>query len=308
MSFVPAKCPQCGANIQVDSSKEAGICSHCGTPFVTEKVINQTNNYDFSTQNVENQTNIYVGESRFAVEKNQCRVLLMLLKNLDLQYLKERALKVMETNPDNTLAQMIYDCNFSVTTECGEVFLSFYEKPLWDYIAKECGNIDVDTCVTFVIALTAKSNNTTLLSNIVSGICDNIQKQNLSEAEVFDAYRRMVEVICATDDISKLLSGAKEMSSSNNDVVKQNGKAMMAMVKEISLNRQIMANTLKLRIADMNLAEDMKNSLLSKLNGLVEFLENDVDKSSGSTLTGKQLFFIIGWMLIFLCAIITMLT
>ena len=132
--------------------------------------------------------------------------------------------------------------------------------------------------------------------------------KNLSEAEVFDAYRRMVEVICATDDISKLLSGAKEMSSSDNDVVKQNGKAMMAMVKEISLNRQIMANTLKLRIADMNLAEDMKNSLLSKLNGLVEFLENDVDKSSGSTLTGKQLFFIIGWMLIFLCAIITMLT
>ena len=39
MGFVAAKCTQCGANIEVDESKEAGICRHCGTAFVTEKAI-----------------------------------------------------------------------------------------------------------------------------------------------------------------------------------------------------------------------------------------------------------------------------
>ena len=40
MGFVAAKCTQCGANIEVDDTKEAGICKFCGTAFVTEKAIN----------------------------------------------------------------------------------------------------------------------------------------------------------------------------------------------------------------------------------------------------------------------------
>lgn len=43
MGLVAAKCPECGANISIDESKDAGICEYCGTAFVTEKVIN--NNY-----------------------------------------------------------------------------------------------------------------------------------------------------------------------------------------------------------------------------------------------------------------------
>ena len=55
MAMIPAKCTNCGANIQVDESKEAGICEACGTPFITEKVINNyntTNNYHIETVNV----------------------------------------------------------------------------------------------------------------------------------------------------------------------------------------------------------------------------------------------------------------
>ena len=37
MSLVAAICTQCGAQIEVDDSKEAGICKHCGTAFITEK-------------------------------------------------------------------------------------------------------------------------------------------------------------------------------------------------------------------------------------------------------------------------------
>ena len=43
MAFVPAICTQCGARIKVDNSRDAGICEHCGTAFVTEKVINNYN-------------------------------------------------------------------------------------------------------------------------------------------------------------------------------------------------------------------------------------------------------------------------
>lgn len=49
MALVAAICTQCGANIEVDDSKETGICKYCGTAFITEKVINNyniTNNYN----------------------------------------------------------------------------------------------------------------------------------------------------------------------------------------------------------------------------------------------------------------------
>ena len=57
MAMIAAKCTNCGANIQVDETKEAGICESCGTAFVTEKAINNYNTYistnnDFSGANI----------------------------------------------------------------------------------------------------------------------------------------------------------------------------------------------------------------------------------------------------------------
>ena len=58
MPLVAAKCTECGSSIEVDDTKEAGICSHCGTAFITEKVINNyVSNYNI-TNNV---TKIYQG-------------------------------------------------------------------------------------------------------------------------------------------------------------------------------------------------------------------------------------------------------
>lgn len=45
MSLVAAKCTQCGANIEVDDTKEAGICQFCGTAFIMEKAISNYNTY-----------------------------------------------------------------------------------------------------------------------------------------------------------------------------------------------------------------------------------------------------------------------
>ena len=43
MSFLEAKCTQCGAFITVDDTKDAGVCEYCGTAFVTEKAIKYYN-------------------------------------------------------------------------------------------------------------------------------------------------------------------------------------------------------------------------------------------------------------------------
>lgn len=57
MPLVPAICTQCGAQIEVDNTHEAGVCKHCGTAFITEKAINQyttyvTNNNNFAGANI----------------------------------------------------------------------------------------------------------------------------------------------------------------------------------------------------------------------------------------------------------------
>lgn len=57
MALVPAICTQCGAKIEVDKDKDAGICPYCGTAFITEKAINNyntyiTNNNNFAGANV----------------------------------------------------------------------------------------------------------------------------------------------------------------------------------------------------------------------------------------------------------------
>ena len=40
MPIVPAKCTECGGILQVDKEKDAAVCSHCNTPFIIEKAVN----------------------------------------------------------------------------------------------------------------------------------------------------------------------------------------------------------------------------------------------------------------------------
>ena len=41
MGMVPAICTQCGAQINVDNTKETAICEHCGTPFIIENAVSK---------------------------------------------------------------------------------------------------------------------------------------------------------------------------------------------------------------------------------------------------------------------------
>ena len=68
MPLVAAKCTQCGGQIEVDNTKEAGICMHCQTAFITEKAINNYNiNYN-TTNNTTIVKNIYGREKTEAEE------------------------------------------------------------------------------------------------------------------------------------------------------------------------------------------------------------------------------------------------
>ena len=71
MPLVPAVCTQCGAQIKVDDSKEAGICDFCGTAFITEKAIqtfNITNNININTSGTI--INIYYDSSKKNTDNN----------------------------------------------------------------------------------------------------------------------------------------------------------------------------------------------------------------------------------------------
>ena len=57
--FVQAKCTNCAAHLEVDSSKDAAICPYCGTPYVVEKAIK---NYNISNNITAGVVNI-IGDS-----------------------------------------------------------------------------------------------------------------------------------------------------------------------------------------------------------------------------------------------------
>lgn len=60
MALVQAKCTNCGANLEVDSSNKAAVCQSCGTHFIVEKAINNYN----TTNNIKTDVvNVYGGNS-----------------------------------------------------------------------------------------------------------------------------------------------------------------------------------------------------------------------------------------------------
>ena len=53
MPLVPAKCPECGGNINIEANKRAAICEFCKQPFVVEDAINNFNTIYNVTNNNE---------------------------------------------------------------------------------------------------------------------------------------------------------------------------------------------------------------------------------------------------------------
>lgn len=80
--LVAAKCTQCGANIQVDASHEAGVCPHCGTAFITEKAVNNYNFTNVTTNTFQSVTNISGGEVHIHEDRENADTLFANIKGL----------------------------------------------------------------------------------------------------------------------------------------------------------------------------------------------------------------------------------
>ena len=57
MPLVQAKCTNCGANLEVDNTKEAAVCPYCNSAYIVEKAITNyttyvTNNNNFAGANI----------------------------------------------------------------------------------------------------------------------------------------------------------------------------------------------------------------------------------------------------------------
>ena len=62
MPLVNAKCTNCGANLEVDSAKDAANCPYCGAAYIVEKAINNYNITNNTTNNINAEVvNVYGG-------------------------------------------------------------------------------------------------------------------------------------------------------------------------------------------------------------------------------------------------------
>lgn len=57
MPLVNAKCTNCGANLNVDNTKDAAVCTFCGSAFIVEKAIK---NYNYNITNNVNAQNVVI--------------------------------------------------------------------------------------------------------------------------------------------------------------------------------------------------------------------------------------------------------
>ena len=151
MPLVPAICTQCGAPIEVDSTKEAGICPHCGTAFITEKAITQyVTNHVTNTNVTQNITKIIQGREKDEAEDFVLRGLSFLSLEDYLEAAKcfEKAVKLSPADAENHILlykAITFDFKFyygALTTKDGGRFTfpldgNDYEGiPLNDVFAK----------------------------------------------------------------------------------------------------------------------------------------------------------------------------
>ncbi|MBE6971307.1 MAG: hypothetical protein E7446_04210 [Ruminococcaceae bacterium] len=68
MELMYAKCPSCGAKLEVENSRETEICPHCGKPYIVEKAINS---YNVASSNKESATNVSSNSSDFTIRAGE---------------------------------------------------------------------------------------------------------------------------------------------------------------------------------------------------------------------------------------------
>ena len=190
MALMQIKCPNCGAEIEFDNEKETGECKYCHGKFLNKKD-NETNTYI-----IEKQININIGENQIEKEEKQCEVLLMMLKNSDLSNLKYKALEVLEINPNNELAKMIYHLNFEFYELLDGTIstYSFSTSSITNFFKKYKGSISTETSVSFISLLLQKYNFSKEDYPCMNAMLANLESFSNDNKEVFDFYKEVIKL------------------------------------------------------------------------------------------------------------------
>lgn len=104
MPLVPAKCPECGGNIKIDSDKKVAICEFCKQPFIVEVAINNFNTtYNITNNNEIKADVVNVYESKDNVDALIKRMFMFLeIGNWD--NAKEYCERILDVEPENAYA------------------------------------------------------------------------------------------------------------------------------------------------------------------------------------------------------------
>lgn len=99
MPLVPAKCPNCGGNINIDSESRAGICEFCKNPFVAEDAINNYNTYNQNNYNIAN-AEVHIHDEK-SIEQKLDAAEIFFSKHHDLTEARRLFIEVSKEAPGN---------------------------------------------------------------------------------------------------------------------------------------------------------------------------------------------------------------
>lgn len=274
MGLVTLVCPKCNGKLNAEEGQNLFKCPFCGTEFIREnKIVNSVTN---TVQHIQTQVNIGATAERFENEKNQCRVLIMLLNKLDFAPLKERALRVLDINPENALALMVYNGDFSVEVVSGDVFFAgFDEEQIVKYLEYYNGVIDAELSSIFVKLLQIHPTSADMASKCMNLIMTNLSALNLPTDKLdrifFDIVRNMTD-----DAFLTYLKSVKTLSTVNivtgllnlgGDTQEgwQGRKNAIALANSVMQSRVAMAKVMQKFIEKSYIPNEDKNKLISRL-------------------------------------------
>lgn len=200
MPLVPAKCPQCGANIEIDDSKDAGICKYCGTAFITEKAINNyntyvTNNNNFAGANI----NVMAGNIDNLIKMAENAESAGNAKEANEYY--SRALELDPSNKKALIGKGVTACESSTVT-------SINSNELLSYASKALQNCDDNT---WVLDVLRKLYNTSL--SVHKGISAYYSEQ----WKHLDAFNNLIQGLDVCIEITLYIQRVIESRKLEND-------------------------------------------------------------------------------------------
>lgn len=92
MGMIPVNCPNCGADIQLDDSREFGFCNYCGTKVIQEKVV------------VEHRGSVQL-DKKSEID-NYLKIIKRNAKKDDVHVIREYCKKILEIDAENVEANL----------------------------------------------------------------------------------------------------------------------------------------------------------------------------------------------------------